>query len=88
MERFGLNENLCKDNETLAEENNILVITNNRLIPKVTEFVEQHDDLEQVNAKLTDGIARPKMQKVGDADFVKCKADIERYFPDLSDLLT
>ena len=71
----------------------MLVTANNSLVPKVTELVEQHDELEQSNAKLADDIARLEMQKmrkvqtVQDADLVKYKADIERYFPDVSDLL-
>lgn len=87
------NDRLSKENETLVEENNMLVTANNSLVPKVTELVEQHDELEQSNAKLADDIARLEMQKmrkvqtVQDADLVKYKADIERYFPDVSDLL-
>jgi len=36
----------------------MLVTANNSLVPKVTELVEQHDELEQSNAKLADDIAR------------------------------
>jgi len=32
----------------------MLVTANNSLVPKVTELVEQHDELEQANAKLAD----------------------------------
>lgn len=87
------NDRLSKENETLVEENNMLVTANNSLVPKVTELVEQHDESEQSKAKLADDIARLEMQKmrkvqtVQDADLVKYKADIERYFPDVSDLL-
>lgn len=84
------NDRLCKENETLVEENNMLVSANNSLVPKVAELVEHHDELEQANAKLTDDIARlemQKMRKMQDADLAKYKADIERYFPDVSDLL-
>lgn len=71
----------------------MLVTANNSLVPKVTELVEQHDELEQSNAKLADDIARLEMHKMRkvqtaqDADLVKYKADIERYLPDVSDLL-
>lgn len=64
--------------------------TNNTLVPEVTQLVEAHDRLVSANTKLSaevESLELRKMRSAVDTDLAQYKAEIERYCPDVPDLI-
>lgn len=84
------NERLKTDCETLTRTKRELIETNNTLVPEVTQLVEAHDRLVSANTKLTaevESLELRKMRCAVDTDLAQYKAEIERYCPDVPDLI-
>lgn len=84
------NERLKTDCETLTRTKRELIATNNTLVPEVTQLVETHDRLVSANTKLSaevESLELRKMRSAVDTDLVQYKAEIERYCPDVPDLI-
>ena len=80
-----------KENGELTEQKDKLQAATSSLTARLSDLVDKHDALEESASKLEDEVNRMELQKmrgVVDTDLAKYKADIERYFPDLPDLLT
>lgn len=84
------NERLKTDCETLTRTKRELIATNNTLVPEVTQLVEAHDRLVSANTKLSaevESLELRKMRSAVDTDLAQYKAEIERYCPDVPDLI-
>ena len=84
------NERLKTDCETLTRTKRELIETNNTLVPEVTQLVEAHDRLVSANTKLSaevESLELRKMRSAVDTDLAQYKAEIERYCPDVPDLI-
>ncbi|MDE6695277.1 MAG: hypothetical protein K2K25_00195 [Muribaculaceae bacterium] len=67
-----------------------LIATNNTLVPEVTQSVEAHDRLVSANTRLSaevESLGLRKMRSAVDTDLAQYKAEIERYCPDVPDLI-
>ena len=84
------NSKKLKENAVLTDRGRDLVEMCDTLQPMVDSLKEEHKQLQQSKERLTTEIAtleRKKVQKEQDADLVKYKSDIERYLPDVEDML-
>lgn len=84
------NERLKMDCETLTRTKRELIATNNTLVPEVTELVETHDRLVSAKTKLSEEVESLELRKMRsalDTDLAQYKAEIERYCPDVPDLI-
>lgn len=84
------NERLKTDCETLTRTKRELIATNNTLVPEVTQLVETHDRLVSAKTKLSkevESLELRKMRSAVDTDLAQYKAEIERYCPDVPDLI-
>lgn len=84
------NERLKTECETLTRTKRELIETNNTLMPEVTQLVEAHDRLVSANTRLSaevESLELRKMRSVVDTDLAQYKAEIERYCPDVPDLI-
>lgn len=80
-----------KENGELTEQKDKLQAATFSLTARLSDLVDKHDALEESASRLKDEVNRMELQKMRgavDTDLAKYKADIERYFPDLPDLLT
>ena len=78
------------DCETLTRTKRDLIETNNTLVPEVTQLVEAHDRLVSANTKLSAEVESLELRKMRSAvgtDLAQYKAEIERYCPDVPDLI-
>lgn len=84
------NERLKTECETLTRTKRELIETNNTLMPEVTQLVEAHDRLVSANTRLSaevESLELRKMRSAVDTDLAQYKAEIERYCPDVPDLI-
>ena len=84
------NERLKTECDTLTRTKRELIATNNSLVPEVTQLVEVHDRLVSANTKLSaevESLELRKMRSAVDTDLAQYKAEIERYCPDVPDLI-
>ncbi len=84
------NERLKTYCETLTRTKRELIATNNNLVPEVTQLVEAHDRLVSANTKLSaevESLELRKLRSAVDTDLAQYKAEIERYCPDVPDLI-
>lgn len=84
------NERLKTECETLTRTKRELIETNNTLMPEVTQLVEAHDRLVSANTRLSaevESLELRKMRSVVDTELAQYKAEIERYCPDVPDLI-
>lgn len=84
------NERLKTDCETLTRTKRELIATNNTLVPEVTQLVETHDRLVSAKTKLSEEVENLELRKMRsalDTDLAQYKAEIERYCPDVPDLI-
>ena len=84
------NERLKTDCETLTRTKRELIATNNTLVPEVTQLVETHDRLVSAKTKLSEEVESLELRKMRsalDTDLAQYKAEIERYCPDVPDLI-
>lgn len=85
------NRRVRKENGELTEQKEKLQSATYSLTARLSDLVDKHDALEESASKLEDEVNRMELQKMRgtvDTDLAKYKSDIERYFPDLPDLLT
>ena len=83
-------EQITKENAQLAKEQRLLVEYNAALKDSVSEIVEEYKGLESSKEKLSREISTleaSKMSVAYNSDHAEYKADIEKYFPDVPDLL-
>lgn len=89
-ETKATNEQMTKENAQLAKEQRLLVEYNAALKESVSEIMEEYKGLESSKEKLSREISTleaSKMSVAYNSDYDVYKADIEKYFPDVPDLL-
>lgn len=89
-ETKATNEQITKENVQLAKEQRLLVEYNAALKESISEIVEEYKGLESSKEKLsreTSTLEASKMSVAYNSDYAEYKADIEKYFPDVPDLL-
>ena len=89
-ETKATNERMTKENAQLAKDKRVLVEYNAALKESVSEIVEEYKGLESSKEKLSREISTleaSKMSVAYNSDYAEYKADIEKYFPDVPDLL-
>lgn len=89
-ETKATNERMTKENAQLAKDKRLLVEYNAALKESVSEIVEEYKGLESSKEKLSREISTleaSKMTVAYNSDYAEYKADIEKYFPDVPDLL-
>lgn len=89
-ETKATNEQMTKENAQLAKDQRLLVEYNAALKESVSEIVEEYKDLESSKEKLSrelSALEASKMSVAYNSDYAEYKADIEKYFPDVPDLL-
>lgn len=89
-ETKATNEQMTKENAQLAKDHRLLVEYNAALKESVSEIVEEYKDLESSKEKLSrelSALEASKMSVAYNSDYAEYKADIEKYFPDVPDLL-
>lgn len=89
-ETKATNERMTKENAQLAKDKRLLTEYNAVLKESVSEIVEEYKGLESSKEKLSREISAleaSKMSVAYNSDYAEYKADIEKYFPDVPDLL-
>ena len=89
-ETKATNERMTKENAQLAKDKRLLVEYNTVLKESVSEIVEEYKSLESSKEKLSREILTLEASKMSvsyNSDYAEYKADIEKYFPDVPDLL-
>lgn len=84
------NAELVEENAQLAKEKRLLVEYNVTLKEFVSEKVEEYKELESSKEKLSKEVSaleESKMSVSYNSDYADYKSDIEKYFPDVPDLL-
>lgn len=89
-ETKAANKQLSEENAQLIKDKKLLVEYNSTLKETVSEIVEEYKGLETSKEKLSKEVSAleaSKMSVAYDSDYAEYKADIEKYFPDVPDLL-
>lgn len=89
-ETKATNERMTKENAQLAKDKRLLVEYNTVLKESVSEIVEEYKSLESSKEKLSREILTLETSNMSvsyNSDYAEYKADIEKYFPDVPDLL-
>lgn len=89
-ETKATNERMTKENAQLAKNKRLLVEYNAVLKESVSAIVEEYKSLESSKEKLSRellALEASKMSVAYNSDYAEYKADIEKYFPDVPDLL-
>ena len=84
------NAELVEENAQLAKEKRLLVEYNVTLKEFVSEKVEEYKELESSKEKLSKEVSALEASKMSvsyNSDYADYKSDIEKYFPDVPDLL-
>lgn len=90
VESKAANKQLTEENAQLAKEKKLLVEYNATLKETVVGMIEEYKGLETSKEKLSKEVSTleaSKMSVAYDSDYAEYKADIEKYFPDVPDLL-
>ena len=89
-ETKAANEQMTRENAQLAKDRKLLVEYNSTLKETVVGMIEEYKGLETSKEKLSKEVSvleASKMSVAYDSDYAEYKADIEKYFPDVPDLL-
>lgn len=84
------NKQLTEENAKLAKDKKLLVEYNSTLKETVVGMIEEYKGLETSKEKLSREVSALEVSKMSiayDSDYPEYKADIEKYFPDVPDLL-
>ncbi len=84
------NKQLTEENVQLAKDKKLLVEYKNVLKESVIEMAEEYKSLETSKEKLSKEVSAleaSKMSVAYDSGYAEYKADIEKYFPDVPDLI-
>lgn len=84
------NAEMVEENAQLAKEKKLLVEYNVTLKEFVSEKVEEYKELESSKEKLSKEVSALEASKMSvsyNSDYADYKSDIEKYFPDVPDLL-
>ena len=84
------NKQLTEENAKLAKDKKLLVEYNSTLKETVVGMIEEYKGLETSKEKLSREVSALEVSKMSvayDSDYTEYKADIEKYFPDVPDLL-
>lgn len=84
------NKQLTEENAKLARDKKLLVEYNSTLKETVVGMIEEYKGLETSKEKLSREVSALEVSKMSiayDSDYTEYKADIEKYFPDVPDLL-
>lgn len=90
IESKATNKQLTEENTQLAKAKKLLVEYNSTLKETVVGMIEEYKCLETSKEKLSrevSALEASKMSVAYDSDYTEYKADIEKYFPDVPDLL-
>ena len=90
IESKAANKQLTDENAQLAKDKKLLVEYNSTLKETVVGMIEEYKGLETSKEKLSrevSALEASKMSVAYDSDYTEYKADIEKYFPDVPDLL-
>lgn len=90
VESKAANKQLTEENAQLAKDKKLLVEYNATLKETVVGMIEEYKGLETSKEKLSKEVSTleaSKMSVAYDSDYAEYKADIEKYFPDVPDLL-
>ena len=89
-ETKAANEQMTRENDQLAKDRKLLVEYNSTLKETVVGMIEEYKGLDTSKEKLSKEVSAleaSKMSVAYDSDYAEYKADIEKYFPDVPDLL-
>ena len=89
-ETKAANKQLSEENAQLVKDKKLLVEYNSTLKEIVVGMIEEYKGLETSKEKLSKEVSAleaSKMSVAYDSDYAEYKADIEKYFPDVPDLL-
>ena len=89
-ETKAANKQLTEENAKLAKDKKLLVEYNSTLKETVVGMIEEYKGLETSKEKLSREVSTLEVSKMSvtyDSDYTEYKADIEKYFPDVPDLL-
>lgn len=89
-ETKAANKQLTEENAKLAKDKKLLVEYNSTLKETVVGMIEEYKGLETSKEKLSrevSALEASKMSVAYDSDYTEYKADIEKYFPDVPDLI-
>ena len=90
IESKAENKQLTEENAQLAKDKKLLVEHNSTLKEAVVGMIEEYKGLETSKEKLSrevSALEASKMSVAYNSDYTEYKADIEKYFPDVPDLL-
>lgn len=90
IESKAANKQLTEENAQLAKDKKLLVEYNSTLKETVAGMIEEYRGLETSKEKLSmevSALEASKMSVAYDSDDAEYRADIEKYFPDVPDLL-
>lgn len=90
IESKAANKQLTEENAQLAKDKKLLVEYKTVLKESVIEMAEEYKGLEtskEMLSKEVSALEASKMSVAYDSDYAEYKADIEKYFPDVPDLL-
>lgn len=90
IESKAANKQLTDENAQLAKDKKLLVEYNSTLKETVVGMIEEYKGLETSKEKLSKEVSALEAYKMSvayDSDYAEYKADIEKYFPDVPDLL-
>lgn len=90
IESKAENKQLTEENTQLAKDKKLLVEYNSTLKEAVVGMIEEYKGLETSKEKLSREVLTLETSKMSvsyNSDYAEYKADIEKYFPDVPDLL-
>ena len=90
IESKAENKQLTEENAQLTKDKKLLVEYNSTLKEAVVGMIEEYKGLETSKEKLSrevSALEASKMSVAYNSDYTEYKADIEKYFPDVPDLL-
>lgn len=90
IESKAANMQLTEENAQLAKDKKLLVEYNSTLKETVAGMIEEYRGFETSKEKLSKEVSAleaSKMSVAYDSDYAEYRADIEKYFPDVPDLL-
>lgn len=90
IESKAENKQLTEENAQLTKDKKLLVEYNSTLKETVVGMIEEYKGLETSKEKLSrevSALEASKMSVAYDSDYTEYKADIEKFFPDVPDLL-
>ena len=90
IESKAANKQLTEENAQLTKDKKLLVEYNSTLKETVVGMIEEYKGLETSKEKLSrevSALEASKMSVAYDSDYTEYKADIEKFFPDVPDLL-